>query len=236
MDVEMGLIMRNMIQARPGLPGSAYGTGLLINAAHFGAFTMGSDIDIRVIKARRTTHGAERRRWTNFETTAWNPPWVCCYGPAQAQLTAEQQRGRCRASSGTLRTACARAVEERRAEARDDGAVARSRGAQENYIPSTAPHPFSECMDDLMDTLAAAAWAAGCVLHPGRGGPEDAAAAGVDSVPSHPALKLRASSVQLLSEVGRGWDVESQTVRRYRESGAETLRERVRRKGAWRTC
>ena len=34
---------------------------------------------------------------------------------------------------------------------------------------------------------------------PAAADPEDAAAAGVDSVPSHPALKLRASSVQLLS-------------------------------------
>ena len=100
MDVEMGLIMCNMIQARPG--GVVWdpfcGTGsLLINAAHFGAFTMGSDIDIRVIKwgkkdgktgenvdvvsffsisvrAIRLTACFVRSQWTNFTDYGLEPP------------------------------------------------------------------------------------------------------------------------------------------------------------------
>ena len=79
MDVEMGLIMCNMIQARPG--GVVWdpfcGTGsLLINAAHFGAFTMGSDIDIRVIKwgKKDGKTGENVDVWTNFTDYGLEPP------------------------------------------------------------------------------------------------------------------------------------------------------------------
>ena len=102
MDVEMGLIMCNMIQARPG--GVVWdpfcGTGsLLINAAHFGAFTMGSDIDIRVIKwGKKDGKTGENvdvvsffsisvcairltacfvRSGPTLRITAWNRPWDC---------------------------------------------------------------------------------------------------------------------------------------------------------------
>ena len=70
---------------------------------------------------------------------------------------------------------------------------------------------------------------------PAAADPEDAAAAGVDSVPSHPALKLRASSVQLLS--GR-WGrrlVTFEKVKPYdaavAKAARETLRERRKTEG-----
>ena len=79
MDVEMALIMCNMIHARPG--GVVWdpfcGTGsILIAAAHYGAMTLGTDIDIRVIrwgkKDKRT--GEPVDVWTNFEDYGLPPP------------------------------------------------------------------------------------------------------------------------------------------------------------------
>ena len=79
MDVEMGLIMCNMAHARPG--GVVWdpfcGTGsILIAAAHFGAMTLGSDIDIRVIKhgKRDKKTGKQVDVWTNFEDYGLPPP------------------------------------------------------------------------------------------------------------------------------------------------------------------
>lgn len=79
MDVEMGLIMNNMIHARPG--GIVWdpfcGTGsILVGAAHFGAHTMGSDIDIRVIKHGKTDKktGEPVDVWSNFEDYGLPPP------------------------------------------------------------------------------------------------------------------------------------------------------------------
>ena len=79
MDVEMALIMCNMIHARPG--GVVWdpfcGTGSIpIAAAHYGAMTLGTDIDIRVIrwgkKDKRT--GEPVDVWTNFEDYGLPPP------------------------------------------------------------------------------------------------------------------------------------------------------------------
>lgn len=55
MDAELSLVMANMAHARSGslVMDPFLGTGgLLVAAAHFGAWTMGSDIDPRVIKGK----------------------------------------------------------------------------------------------------------------------------------------------------------------------------------------
>ena len=68
MDVEMSLIMANMVHAGPGrvVWDPFCGTGsVLIAAAHFGAMTMGSDIDVRrvvltLVPVRPRSRGARR--------------------------------------------------------------------------------------------------------------------------------------------------------------------------------
>ena len=246
MDVEMGLIMCNMIQARPG--GVVWdpfcGTGsLLINAAHFGALTMGSDIDIRVIKwgkkDKRTGQNVDV--WTNFEDYGLEPP----VGLLRMDLHKHSWTSSAHAE-GTLQGVVGDPPYGVRAGGRKSGGRKRGEDGtvkpvpeehRENHIPSTAPYPFSECMDDLMDTSARLLAVGGRLAFfiPAAADPEDAAAAGVDSVPSHPMLTLRASSVQLLSARWGRRLVTFEKVKPYDAAVArgarETLRERRKTEG-----
>lgn len=209
MDVEMGLIMCNMIQARRG--GVVWdpfcGTGsILVGAAHYGALTMGSDIDIRVIKHGKTDKksGKPVDVWTNFEDYGLPPPvglmrfdlhknplaWGHTEGLLQGVVGDPPYGVRAggRKSGGRKRL--------------PDGTVAAvPEEFKEDHIPSTVPYPFSECMDDLMDNAARLLEVGGRLAFflPAAADPEDAASAGADEVPSHPMLTLRASSIQLLS-------------------------------------
>ena len=105
---------------------------------------------------------------------------------------------------------------------------------RENHIPSTTPYPFDECMDDLMDNSARMLELGGRLAFfiPAAADPEDAKAAGVDSVPSHPMLALKASSVQLLSTRWGRRLVTFEKVAAYDEDVAASAREvlRARRK------
>ncbi|GJM85256.1 hypothetical protein PR202_ga01691 [Eleusine coracana subsp. coracana] len=67
MDAEMAFLMANQGLARPGklVYDPFVGTGsILVAAAHFGAMTMGADIDIRVVRDGR---GPDCNVWSNFE-------------------------------------------------------------------------------------------------------------------------------------------------------------------------
>ena len=229
MDVEMALIMCNMIHARPG--GVVWdpfcGTGsILIAAAHYGAMTLGTDIDIRVIrwgkKDKRT--GEPVDVWTNFEDYGLPPP----VGLVRMDLHKNSWAGMERVE-GTLQGVVGDPPYGVRAGGRKsggrkrlpDGTVAAVPEAHKaDHIPSTVPYPFSECMDDLLDGAARMLprrRTIGVFLTGGFG--RSAASAGADEVPSHPAMELRASSMQLLStrwgrrlvtfEKTRAYDVEA---------------------------
>ncbi|KAL8209527.1 hypothetical protein R6Q57_006259 [Mikania cordata] len=67
MDAEMAFLMANQAQAMPGklVYDPFVGTGsILVAAAHFGALTMGADIDIRVVRDGR---GPDCNVWSNFK-------------------------------------------------------------------------------------------------------------------------------------------------------------------------
>ncbi|KAH0434501.1 hypothetical protein IEQ34_026805 [Dendrobium chrysotoxum] len=67
MDAEIAFLMANQGLARPGklIYDPFVGTGsILVAAAHFGAMTMGADIDIRVVRDGR---GPDCNVWSNFE-------------------------------------------------------------------------------------------------------------------------------------------------------------------------
>lgn len=230
MDVEMALIMCNMIHARPG--GVVWdpfcGTGsILVAAAHYGAMTLGTDIDIRVIrwgkKDKRT--GEPVDVWTNFEDYGLPPP----VGLVRMDLHKNSWAGMERVE-GTLQGVVGDPPYGVRAGGRKsggrkrlpDGTVAAVPEAHKaDHIPSTVPYPFSECMDDLLDGAARMLRVGGRLAFflPAAASAEDAASAGADEVPSHPAMELRASSMQLLStrwgrrlvtfEKTRAYDVEA---------------------------
>jgi tRNA (guanine10-N2)-methyltransferase len=210
MDVEMGLIMNNMIQARAG--GIVWdpfcGTGsILVGAAHYGAHTMGSDIDIRVIKHGKTDKksGKPVDVWTNFEDYGLPPP----VGLLRFDLHKNPlRRG---GTEGMLQGVVGDPPYGVRAGGRKSGGRKRLPDGisvkavpeefKYDHIPSTMPYPFSECMDDLMDNAARLLDVGGRLAFflPAAVDAEDAATAGADAVPSHPMLVLKASSMQLLS-------------------------------------
>lgn len=78
MDVELAFLMCNMTRVRK----SAFvfdpfvGTGgLLVPAAHYGAVTLGMDIDVRVIKwGKKDSKGEQVDFMTNFEDYKLDPP------------------------------------------------------------------------------------------------------------------------------------------------------------------
>ncbi|XP_048135379.1 tRNA (guanine(10)-N2)-methyltransferase homolog isoform X2 [Rhodamnia argentea] len=67
MDAEMAFLMANQAMVKPGklVYDPFVGTGsILVAAAHFGAMTMGADIDIRVVRDGR---GPDCNVWSNFK-------------------------------------------------------------------------------------------------------------------------------------------------------------------------
>ncbi|CAI5514564.1 unnamed protein product [Closterium sp. Naga37s-1] len=74
MDAELSLLMANQALARRGtlMYDPFVGTGsILVAAAHFGAVTLGADIDIRVV---RDGKGPNRDVWANFHQYSLQPP------------------------------------------------------------------------------------------------------------------------------------------------------------------
>ena len=210
MDVEMALIMCNMTHARPG--GVVWdpfcGTGsILVSAAHFGAMTLGTDIDIRMIKFGKKDKktGANVDVWSNFDDyglprpigllrmdlhkhSFTNKPHVEGFLQGVVGDPPYGVRAGGRKSGGRKRLA--------------DGSVPPvPEQFKSDHIPSTVPYPFSECMDDLMDGAARLLEVGGrlAFFMPCAADAEDAKTAGADETPSHPALRLVARSDQMLS-------------------------------------
>ncbi|KGN44174.2 hypothetical protein Csa_018198 [Cucumis sativus] len=74
MDAEMAFLMANQALATSGklVFDPFVGTGsILVGAAHFGAMTMGADIDIRVV---RDGCGPDCNVWSNFKQYGLPPP------------------------------------------------------------------------------------------------------------------------------------------------------------------
>lgn len=156
MDAEMAFLMANQGLAQSGkfVYDPFVGTGsIIIAAAHFGAMTMGADIDIRVV---RDGKGPDRNVWSNFKQyglpmpsliradnnlPAWRPGLkevfdaIICDPPYGVRAGGRKSGGR-KLLKGAV------------------GPYTVPDEKRYNHIPSTAPYSLTECMHDLLDTAA----------------------------------------------------------------------------------
>lgn len=200
MDAEMAFIMANQGLAVPGklVYDPFVGTGsILIAASHFGAMTMGADIDIRVV---RDGHGPDCNVWSNFKQyglpmpiallRADNnlPPWraglkevfdaIICDPPYGVRAGGRKSGGR-KLLKGTV----------------DPYIVPDDK--RTGHIPSTAPYSLAECVHDLLDLAARMLVMGGRLVFFYPVLREDDSA--VDHYPEHPCFKLIAACEQILS-------------------------------------
>ncbi|CAA0822035.1 Unknown protein [Striga hermonthica] len=157
MDAEIAFLMSNQAQVKPGklVFDPFVGTGsILIAAAHFGAMTMGADIDIRVVRDGR---GPDCNVWSNFKQyglpmpisllRADNnlPPWrsglkevfdaIICDPPYGVRAGGRKSGGR-KLLKGVI------------------GPYTVPDDKRTDHIPSTAPYSLVECVHDLLDLAA----------------------------------------------------------------------------------
>ncbi|XVF01752.1 hypothetical protein REPUB_Repub04eG0116200 [Reevesia pubescens] len=200
MDAEMAFLMANQAQAAPGklVFDPFVGTGsILVSAAHFGAMTMGADIDIRVVRDGR---GPDCNVWSNFKQyglpmpiallRADNnlPPWrpglkevfdaIICDPPYGVRAGGRKSGGR-KLLKGVV------------------GPYTVPDDKRADHIPSTAAYSLVECVHDLLDLAARMLVMDGRLVFFYPVLRED------DSVeehfPEHPCFKLVATSEQILS-------------------------------------
>ncbi|GAB2277678.1 hypothetical protein Dimus_012383 [Dionaea muscipula] len=206
MDAEMAFLMANQGLAAPGklIYDPFVGTGsILVAAAHFGAMTMGADIDIRVVRDGR---GPNCNVWSNFRQyglpepisllRADNnlPPWraglkevfdgVICDPPYGVRAGGRKSGGR-KLLKGVV----------------DPYTVPEDKRA--DHIPSTAAYSLVECVHDLLDLAAKMLVMGGRLVffYPilrDKENNESHSAAEAD-FPEHPCFRLAATCEQILS-------------------------------------
>lgn len=200
MDAEMAFLMANQALATAGklVYDPFVGTGsILVAAAHFGAMTMGADIDIRVVRDGR---GPDCNVWSNFKQyhlpmpisllRADNnlPPWrpglkevfdaIICDPPYGVRAGGRKSGGR-KLLKGVISPYTVP----------DD--------KRTDHIPSTAAYSLAECVHDLLDVAAKMLVMGGRLVYFYPVLRED------DSTethfPEHPCFKLIATCEQILS-------------------------------------
>ncbi|KAL6899773.1 hypothetical protein ACP4OV_006431 [Aristida adscensionis] len=201
MDAEMAFLMANQGLARSGklVYDPFVGTGsILVAAAHFGAMTMGADIDIRVVRDGR---GPDCNVWSNFEQyklpeplcllRADNnvPPWrpglkevfdaIICDPPYGVRAGGRKSGGR-KLIKGVK------------------GPYTVPDEKRDSHIPSTAPYSLVECVHDLLHLAARMLVMGGRLVffYPVLRGEDGSANT---KFPEHPCFKLIASCEQILS-------------------------------------
>ncbi|XP_065850098.1 uncharacterized protein [Euphorbia lathyris] len=200
MDAEMAFLMANQALVTPGklIFDPFVGTGsILVAAAHFGAMTMGADIDIRVVRDGR---GPDCNVWSNFKQyglpmpigllRADNnlPPWrpglkevfdaIICDPPYGVRAGGRKSGGR-KLLKGVI------------------GPYTVPDDKRTDHIPSTAPYSLAECMHDLLDLAAKMLVLGGRLVcfYPVLREDETVEV----QFPEHQCFKLIASSEQILS-------------------------------------
>ncbi|KAL3843728.1 hypothetical protein ACJIZ3_001131 [Penstemon smallii] len=200
MDAEMAFLMANLAQVKPGklVYDPFVGTGsILVAAAHFGAMTMGADIDIRVVRDGR---GPDCNVWSNFKQyglpmpisllRADNnlPPWrsglkevfdaIICDPPYGVRAGGRKSGGR-KLLKGII----------------DPYTVPDDK--RTGHIPSTAPYSLVECVHDLLDRAAKMLVIGGRLVYFYPILRDDNS---IDTTfPEHPCFKLVAVCEQILS-------------------------------------
>lgn len=168
------------------------GTGsILIAASEVGAITLGTDIDIRVIKhGKRDQAGHAVNVWTNFFDYNLKAP----VGILRADLHTLPFRD---GLEEVLDAILADPPYGVRAGARKSQAVTDIQiKDRETHIPSTAPYTLGECLQDLVNLAARLLRVGGTLVFwiPAAPGYYNES-----ELPSHPALDLIANCEQLLS-------------------------------------
>lgn len=167
------------------------GTGsLLVAAAQRGALTLGTDIDIRVIRiGKRDAAGRAVNVWTNFADYGLPPPLGLL---------------RCDLHTLPLRTGLEAAIDAIVADP-PYGVRAGGRKSQHKdlviqdratHIPSTAPYPLAECLRDLVGAAARLLVEGGRVVFWVPCAPGFYAE---DELPTHPAMAVVANCEQKLA-------------------------------------
>ena len=208
MDHEMALIMCNMGLARRGalVFDPFVGTGsILLAAALRGALTMGTDIDLKVLReGKPDVHNGRKRSddrvtvWSNFADAGLTPPLALL----RADLAAPPFRGPDALSGWAHALICDPPYGVRAGGRKSGGRKPLSEQKpipdhlREGHIPSTGFYPLEECMADLLETAAHS-----LVMH-GRLVYFFPVALADDSdelLPRHPCLELVANCRQVLS-------------------------------------
>ncbi|KAL3152268.1 hypothetical protein ABBQ32_001345 [Trebouxia sp. C0010 RCD-2024] len=151
MDTEMAFIMCNQGQVKRGdlVYDPFVGTGsILVAAAHFGAHTMGADIDIRVVRdGKLNKSGQQMDVWENFRDYNLTPP--------VGLLRADAHRLPFRSSLQEVFDAiiCDPPYGVR-AGGKKSVAKEHKVKCSETHIPSTDPYSFEECLKDLLHLAA----------------------------------------------------------------------------------
>ncbi|KAG9151847.1 hypothetical protein Leryth_002115 [Lithospermum erythrorhizon] len=200
MDAEMAFLMANQAQAKSGklVYDPFVGTGsILVAAAHYGAMTMGADIDIRVVRDGR---GPDCNVWSNFKQyglpmpisllRADNnlPPWraglkeifdaIICDPPYGVRAGGRKSGGR-KLLKGVV----------------DPYTVPDN--LRTGHIPSTASYSLVECVHDLLDLAARMLVMDGRLVYFYPKVRDDDSI--ISKFPEHPCFKLVAVSEQILS-------------------------------------
>lgn len=201
MDAEVAFLMANQALVRQGklVFDPFVGTGsILIAAAHFGAMTMGADIDIRVVRDGR---GPECNVWSNFKQYGLPPPisllradnnlppWrpglrevfdaIICDPPYGVRAGGRKSGGR-KLLKGIV------------------GPYTVPDDKRIDHIPSTAPYSLAECVHDLLDLAAKMLVVRGRLVFFYPVLREDESN-GETRFPKHPCFKLIAVCEQILS-------------------------------------
>ncbi|XP_048424575.1 tRNA (guanine(10)-N2)-methyltransferase homolog [Pyrus x bretschneideri] len=200
MDAEIAFLMANQALVTPGklVYDPFVGTGsILIAAAHFGAMTMGADIDIRVVRDGR---GPDCNVWSNFKQyglpmpiallRADNnlPPWrtglkeifdaIICDPPYGVRAGGRKSGGR-KLMKGVV------------------GPYTVPDDKRTDHIPSTASYSLVECVHDLLDLAGRMLVMGGRLVFFYPVVREDDNVN--NSFPEHPCFQLIATSEQILS-------------------------------------
>ncbi|XP_010694965.2 uncharacterized protein LOC104907696 [Beta vulgaris subsp. vulgaris] len=200
MDAELAFLMANQGLAAPGklVYDPFVGTGsILVAAAHFGAMTMGADIDIRVVRDGR---GPDRNVWSNFKQYGLQepisllradnnlPPWrvglkevfdaIICDPPYGVRAAGRKSGGR-KLLKGVV------------------GPYTVPDDKRAGHIPSTAAYSLVECVHDLLDLAARMLVMSGRLVYfypvlREENSPHP-------TFPEHPCFKLVAVSEQIIS-------------------------------------
>ncbi|KAI7836781.1 hypothetical protein COHA_009361 [Chlorella ohadii] len=219
MDTEMAFLMCNMAQVGRGslVMDPFVGTGsCLVPAAHLGAYTIGTDIDVRVIKlGKKDKAGRPVNVWTNFQDYQLQPP----VGLLRCDLHTHPFRDDLEEVLHAIVCDPPYGV---RAGGRKSVPKDREIRSREDYIPSTDPYSAAECMHDLLETAARLLVVGGRLVY------FLAAAPGFyseEEVPQHPMLEVVYNCEQHLTTRYTRRLITMQKVKRYDAAEAQAFYE-----------